>query len=123
MSTRLVEGQVIKSTCFEKGNIDAYGIIRVGNYNDNWIYSKIEDTDFYSNGIPSVNGDRKDREYLVLQIYEKMSDIQKSPSINRIIAVELNLDGTYDDNNQKISFTTLKGVNGAIDEKDIVVIR
>ena len=123
MSTTLKEGQVIKSVCFVKGNVDAYGVIRVGNYNDNWIYSKIEGTDFYSNGVPSIDEYRKDKEYLVLQVYEMISDIQSNPSTNRIIAVQLNLDGTYDENSPKICFTTLKGANGAIDEENIVVVR
>lgn len=127
MGTKLKEGQVIQSAFFVRGNINENGVVKVGDYDDNWIYAKIYNTDFHSNGIPSVDEDRANKEYLILKVYESEPRItignRMSSYENHIVAIQLNPDGTYKEDNQKISFSTCHVYTGAIKEEHIHIVR
>jgi len=126
MGTRLKEGQVIKSKYFRNGYIQN-GIIHVGNYDEYELFQKYPLSDEYVYGKPSIDHSRADKEYLVLRVEEYPPRItvanRTSSYENKIIAIELNEDGTYNENNQKICFSTCYVYHGAIDEKDIEIVR
>jgi hypothetical protein len=127
MGTKLKEGQVVKSASFVRGNLNEYGVVKVGNYNDQWIHAKIYNTDFYSNGIPAIDEERVNREYLILKVHESQPHVtignRMSSYENSMVAIELNEDGTYNEDNQKISFSTCYVYTGAIKEEDIQIVR
>lgn len=108
MKTRLKEGQIIKSICFEKGNMDENGLINV------------VDCD---NECNSVEPNRKNKEYKILKIYEYIPQTTSLPPFNNIIAIELYPDGSHDEKSIKISFSTMRGVKGAIDEQNIEILK
>ncbi|WP_242249106.1 hypothetical protein [Bacillus cereus group sp. BfR-BA-01328] len=118
MKTKLREGQVIKSLSFSKGTMEN-GIVEVGNYEDNWIYGIFS-------GNPCVDENRKNKEYLVLQVIEDEPDKTYGKQIisykNKIVAIELNEDGAYNEHNQKISFETLGCREWHINEDDIQIV-
>lgn len=131
MNTKLAEGLVIKSNLFVNGNERIPKVFRVGNFDDKWIYEKTStygvDEIFYSNGTPAINKERSQKEYLVLSVVEKNPQIglgnRTSEYNNLITAIELSSDGTYDETNPKIEFSTAYVGCGQIVENDIKVVR
>lgn len=107
MKTKLKEGQIIKSSFFKKGNRDEYGVINVGTY---------------INDISSVEENNRDKEYKILKIYEYSPQLISTQPFNQIIAIEINKDGSYDEKSNKISFSTMIGIHGAIDERNIEIV-
>ncbi|MDX5853482.1 hypothetical protein SIM22_04965 [Bacillus cereus group sp. BfR-BA-01363] len=123
MRTKLKEGQVVKCINFIRGNLKE-DIIFVGDYDDEWIYERFLYE--YAHGKPYIDDKRAEIEYLILNVNEepprKIIGNRTTSYENRILAIELNDDGTYDENNQKISFTTAGCFIGAIKEDNIKIV-
>ncbi|PLS19211.1 hypothetical protein CVD28_02030 [Bacillus sp. M6-12] len=127
MGTKLKEGQVVQSSFFVRGNMGRDQIIKVGDYEDNYIYLKYYNHEQYANGEPSIDENRSEKEYLVLSVEEQFPQTtvghRTSSYQNTIVAIELNADGTYNEENQKISFSTCYVYTGAIMEENIHIVR
>lgn len=125
MNTKLKEGQVVTSIDFIKGNTKN-GIIHVGDYSDEWVYEKFLGKFDFVHGEPNNDESRGQRQYLILQVKESLPYFtvgnRTTSYENWILAIELNDDGTYDENNQKISFTTAGCFTGAIKEDNIKIV-
>lgn len=125
MNTKLKEGQVVTSDDFIKGNTKN-GIIYVGHYSDEWVYEKFLGEFDFVHGEPNNEESRSQRQYLILQVKESLPYFtvgnRTTSYENWILAIELNDDGTYDENNQKISFTTAGCFTGAIKEDSIKIV-
>lgn len=126
MKSKLKEGQVVKCTYFGRGYVQN-SIVRVGDYADNYLNETYSNTGNYvSGGIPSIDENRGKKEFLVLEVKEQQPEMtignRTSSYENQIRAIELNEDGTYDENNQEISFSTCYVYKGSIKEENVEII-
>lgn len=125
MNTKLKEGQVVTSDDFIKGNTKN-GIIYVGHYSDEWVYEKFLGEFDFVHGEPNNDESRSQRQYLILQVKESLPYFtvgnRTTSYENWILAIELNGDGTYNEDNQKIAFSTNCCLKGAINETNIQIV-
>lgn len=129
MRTKLREGQVVTCLDFAKGNMKNE-IIHVGNYDDNYIYGMAfyvkHNAKDYTHGEPCVDENRGKREFLILKVSESEPQLtlgnRMTSYTNKMFAIELNEDGTYNENNQKITFYTNCCLKGAINEDNIQIV-
>lgn len=125
MGTKLKEGQVVRSGLFVNGYIEKE-FIKVGNYKEEDIQQTYPHTGNYVLGTPSIDNNRREREYLILAVSEqhpKPTIGNRSSSYeNEIHAIELNEDGSYDENNDKISFSTCFVYYSSIMEENIEIV-
>jgi len=125
MGTKLKEGQVVRSGLFVNGFIQKE-FIQVGCYKEKKIHETYSNTGNHVLGIPAIDENRREREYLILEVKEQQPrntiGNRRSSYENMIYAIELKEDGSYDENNQKISFSTCGVYSGSISEWDIEIV-
>lgn len=119
MNTKLKEGQVVKSWFFATGVKRNEEYLEVGDYRDIDLR--------YTSGNPVFDEERRVKEYLITSVSEKHPQItignRTSSYENTIYAIELNEDGSYNENNSKIKFSTCYVYRGSIGEQYVEVIR
>ncbi|MEH7883782.1 hypothetical protein V7654_05585 [Bacillus sp. JJ1609] len=111
---KLTEGTVVQSEKFVNGILED-GKLYVGDYIENSIFD-------FSKGMRENDAARADKQYVIIASWE-MEPSSLTLFQNRLVAKELNEDGTFNENGKEINFSTAGVYRGSIKESDITIIK